>query len=90
MFRLIVFATFVCALTSNGSIVYAQSADVEPYPGTEPLMMEGDIASELVSGVDRFLLRKLAASIEQRPQYWQRDFASSEKYVASVQTNRER
>ena len=31
-------------------------------PGTEPLTMQGDIASQLVDGVDRFLLRKLLES----------------------------
>ncbi|MDZ4780912.1 MAG: dienelactone hydrolase family protein [Planctomycetia bacterium] len=32
---------------------------VEPLPGTAPLELEGDIASQLVDGVDRFLLRKI-------------------------------
>jgi len=35
-------------------------------PGTEPLTMEGDIASQLVLGVGKFLLRELAASVERR------------------------
>ena len=39
---------------------------------TEPLTMEGDIASEMVAGVDRFLLRELEASQEKRKQSWPR------------------
>src|SRR5437868_5246532 len=31
-------------------------------PGTQPLTTTGDIASDLVAGVDRFLLRKLDES----------------------------
>ena len=31
----------------------------QPLPGTKPLTMTGDIASELVAGVDRFLLRQI-------------------------------
>ena len=32
------------------------AATHEPLAGTQPLTMEGDIASQLVDGVDRFLL----------------------------------
>jgi len=35
-------------------------------PSMEPLTMEGDIASQLVLGVGKFLLRELAASVERR------------------------
>lgn len=31
-----------------------------PLPNTKPLEMSGDIASNLVAGVDRFLLQQLA------------------------------
>ncbi|HYG78636.1 MAG TPA: dienelactone hydrolase family protein [Planctomycetota bacterium] len=68
--------------------VYA--GDVTPLAGTQPLTMEGDIASELVSGVDRFLLGKIEAATAQRGNYWKRDFSSAEKYNASVEPNRKR
>jgi dienelactone hydrolase len=38
--------------------------------GTERLTLQGDIASELVSGVDRFLLKQLDDSIIQRKAHW--------------------
>lgn len=64
--------------------------DLQPLPGTAPLTTEGDIASALVEGADRFLLRELERSEEGRAQHWQRDFSSPEAYVASVAPNRER
>lgn len=42
----------------------------EPLPGTAPLEMEGDIASQLVDGVDRFLLRKIDESAAERDRRW--------------------
>ncbi|MFM8327943.1 MAG: hypothetical protein ACKN9U_24035, partial [Pirellulaceae bacterium] len=46
-------------------------------PQTAPLTMQGDIASELVAGVDRFLLRELDASLEKRKRNWPRPEAGS-------------
>ena len=34
----------------------AAAAEVVPLPGTQPLTLEGDITSQLVDGVDKFLL----------------------------------
>ena len=62
----------------------------EPLPGTKPLTLQGDIASTLVEGVDRFLLRKTDESIARRAAFWKRDVSSPEKYAASVESNRAR
>ena len=61
-----------------------------PLPGTKPLTVTGDIASELVAGVDRFLLREIAESTAKRARYWKRDFSSIAAYNASVEPNRKR
>jgi dienelactone hydrolase len=61
-----------------------------PLPGTKPLTRSGDIASELVAGVDRFLLRQIDESTAKRPGYWKRDLSSAEAYAASVEPNRKR
>ncbi len=61
-----------------------------PLPGTKPLTMTGDIASELVAGVNRFLLKQIDASTAKRAAYWKRDFTSSQAYQASVEPNRKR
>ncbi|MBI2825743.1 MAG: hypothetical protein HYX69_13745 [Planctomycetia bacterium] len=68
----------------------ACAADVEPLPGTKPLLLEGDPASQMVDGIDRFLLREIDASVGRRAARWQRDASSVEKYNASVAANRER
>jgi len=63
---------------------------VKELGGTDPLTMEGDIASRLVDGADVFLLRKLEQSISRRADHWSRDVSSSEAYVRSVKPNRDR
>jgi dienelactone hydrolase len=66
------------------------AATHEPLEGTKPLTMEGVIASELVAGVDRFLLRKIDESVEKRARHWHRDFPSAEAYSKSIEPNRKR
>lgn len=68
----------------------AAGDNVEPLPGTRPLELEGDIASLLVDGVDRFLLKQIEASVAERSKYWNRDFSSAEAYNKSVEPNRKR
>lgn len=51
-------------------LLAATAFAAEPLPGTAPLEMEGDIASQLVDGVDRFLLRKLGESAAERDRRW--------------------
>jgi dienelactone hydrolase len=64
--------------------------DVQSLPGTKPLTLEGDIASQLVDGVDRFLLGELEKSVDRRATYWKRDLSSAEAYNKSIQPNRAR
>ena len=52
--------------------------------------MTGDIASELVAGVDRFLLKQIDESTAKRAAHWKRDFSSPKAYNASVEPNRKR
>ncbi len=59
-------------------------------PDAPALTMEGDIAAQLVDGVDRFLLREIDQSVAKRGQYWTRDLTSAAAYQASVQKNRDR
>jgi|TARA_B110000263_G_scaffold30502_1_gene23077 dienelactone hydrolase len=62
----------------------------QPLPNTEALKLEGDIASHLVDGVDRFLLKQLEHSITARSRYWNRDTSSAAAYTKSVAPNRTR
>ena len=61
-----------------------------PLPGTRPLTLTGDIASQLVDGVDRFLLREIEKSVDRRAEFFHRDFSSAEKYDVSLEPNRTR
>ncbi len=61
-----------------------------PLPGTDRLDWTDDIASRLVDGVDRFLLREIALSVERRARYWNRDLTSTATYGASIEPNRQR
>ena len=75
----------VGALTLWSITLYPQ-----PKLNTKPLTLEGDIASYLVEGVDKFLLSELATSLNKRENYWNRDFSSHKAYIESVKPNRER
>src|SRR5262245_8178853 len=61
-----------------------------PLEGTQPLTMEGDIAAQMVAGIDKFLLREIELSAERREKFWKRDFSSPEAYNKSIEPNRER
>src|SRR6516162_8329493 len=62
---------------------------IQALPGTKPLTLEGDIASQLVEGVDKFLLREIDRSVERRARRWKRDFSSPEAYNRSIEPNRQ-
>src|SRR5436305_1242490 len=62
----------------------------EPLSGTKQLTMDGDIAEQLVAGVDKFLLREIDKSVERRTKFWKRDFSSPEAYNKSIEPNRKR
>ncbi|MBM3215667.1 hypothetical protein FJZ36_12215 [Candidatus Poribacteria bacterium] len=62
----------------------------DPVPGTEPLRTEGDLAAQMVAGMDRYLSRELDHSPSRRHDRWQRDFSSPVAYAQSAEPNRER
>ena len=57
-------------------------------PGTVPLELQGDIASNLVAGVDRFLLREIKESPAGRSSFWIPDRSSPQPWVRPAETNR--
>jgi dienelactone hydrolase len=68
--------------------------DGPPLPDTKPLTMQGDIAMQLVEGVDKFLLREIDKSVERRARHWKRAGGfpppSAETYNESIEPNRKR
>lgn len=65
-------------------------AAAEPLPGTQLLTIEGDIAAQLVAGVDKFLLRKIDESAAARDNAWPRNFATPEERAAFLDAKRKR
>lgn len=69
---------------------FATNAAEDRLQNTTRLEIPGDLASNLVAGVDRFLLKQLDASETNRARHWHRDFSSAEAYNQSITTNRAR
>jgi dienelactone hydrolase len=61
----------------------------EPLSGTQPLTIAGPLDEVMVSGIDKFALRELEASVARRADLWHRDYSSPEAYAKSVAANRE-
>jgi len=66
------------------------SAQDTPLGGTALLTTPGDLSTQMVAGIDRFLMRELEQSVGERAKFWHRDFSSPQGYEQSVQPNRER
>src|SRR6185369_14092054 len=77
-------------LTLLSAVTWASGAQNQQLPGTAPLTIQGDIASNLVAGADQFLLGKIHESAAGRAQFWHRDFSSWQAYERSLVTNRQR
>ena len=84
--RHLLFAAILAGIASLPSTASAGP----PLSGTQPLEIEGDIASQLIDATDRFLLRELELSIDRRAANWIRDTGSSAAYSQSIDGNRKR
>ena len=62
----------------------------EPLPDTRPLEATGDVSTQMVAGMDRWLLRETERLATNRGTYWKRDFSSRAAYEKSITPNRER
>lgn len=58
--------------------------------GTATLELQGDIASEMVAGIDRFLLNQWEAAANERPITWTLDLTSEESLRKSLEPHRRR
>ena len=70
------FVTAASALASPG----------DPLPGTQPLTMQGDLASQMVEGIDKFLLAETDAAVARRDASWKEpgDFAQRRRRLAKM------
>ncbi|MBN1442889.1 MAG: hypothetical protein JXA90_09275 [Planctomycetes bacterium] len=88
----IVLALAVCLCVRGGMPAgeRAPAAGGDRLPATAPLEIEGDIASLLVDGIDRFLLREIEEAARGRAALWNRDLSSPAALDASVEPRRRR
>ncbi|MFO1065073.1 MAG: dienelactone hydrolase family protein, partial [Pirellulales bacterium] len=72
IFRIVLFLTLITTASSYrwGSTICAQSPKV--LADTAPLSTQGDLTSDLVDGVDRFLLKQIAQLPGARKSHWQK------------------
>src|SRR5262245_29248424 len=63
-------------------------AAADPLPGTGPLVFDRPLDVLMIEGIDRFALREIAASVEQRRKFWNPDYSSAEAFEKSVEPNR--
>jgi dienelactone hydrolase len=66
------------------------TAAPDTLPDTKPLQPKGDLAEQMVAGIDRFLMRELEATHQRRPGKWKLDTSSPEAYAKSLQPYRTR
>jgi dienelactone hydrolase len=65
---------FALAATILWTVIVRPLA-AEPLPDTKPLTVEGDLAAEMVAGIDKYLMRELAAAPERRKAAWKWDYS---------------
>jgi dienelactone hydrolase len=72
------------------STVHGPGWSQETLPRTKPLTIPGDLSTQMVAGIDRFLTREIKDSTDKRAQFWKREFSSGDAYEKSIAPNRER
>jgi dienelactone hydrolase len=65
-------------------------APAQPLPGTKPLAAKGDLAKQMVEGIDRYLAKRTAESVKNRTASWKPDYASGDAYTKSLEPQRRR
>ena len=83
-------AVLVMALMGRARVAAESGDPPDVLPGSTNLDWSDDIASRMVDGIDRFLLREIDLSAERRARYWHRDQSSVAAYNASIEANRNR
>ncbi|MCP4174282.1 MAG: hypothetical protein GY758_26320 [Fuerstiella sp.] len=68
----------------------AATSPAQQPEGTLSLTGDVDLASEMVDGIDRFLLQKIVDSRSGRAAFWNRDVSSAAAYNKSIEPNRQR
>ncbi len=85
-------ALFLLTLSAGVMIPFEplRAQDVSGPTGTVPLTTEGDLASQMVDGIDRFLLKEIEKTAATRAERFTVDTSSREAYEASLKPHREK
>src|SRR3954467_4051326 len=75
----------LCALA-----LLAGPASADPLPGTKPLEDKDDLATKMVAGIDKYLMREIEAAAMGGGDRWHVKTNSLEASLDSVKPNRER
>jgi dienelactone hydrolase len=79
-------AGLAAALLCWSSLCFAQ----EPLPGTKPLTMQGDLATQMVDGIRAYFLKETEKAAAAREARWKRDLGSELLFERSVEQNRQK
>jgi dienelactone hydrolase len=79
----------VCAVLGMAVAAAATAWGSDPFPGTEPLTWEGDLAERLVEQAGHFLDRQIAQTTAQRQRRWHESVASPEAFDRWAETCRQ-
>ena len=68
-------------MSSLGHSAFAQrkSEKHDPFPSTQPLTLEGDLAAQMVDGIDKFLLKEWDKTSVERFKFWKELVADEER-----------
>src|SRR5690349_13616341 len=78
----------VYMLLASGLLAAPEQPEI--LPSTQRLSRQGDFSTQMVAGIDTFLMRELDYSVAERLKLWNRDCSSAAAYEKSIQPNRER
>ncbi|MFL5342585.1 MAG: hypothetical protein ACJ8F7_20830 [Gemmataceae bacterium] len=71
-------------------LLFSGAALADELPGTKSLDMQGDLAAQMVAGIDKYLMRELDAAVKGGADSWHVKTDSLESNLESVKPNRER
>lgn len=88
--KLLLLFTLACCLFLKMVAESPVPLDSTVLPGTDRLSMPGNLSLQMMERIDQFLLQQIQRVRTRRERFWNRDLTSEERYVLSVEPNRER
>jgi dienelactone hydrolase len=79
---------YLFLITGLVIVLTAQAKAQDVLPGTSPLTAQGDLAAQMVDGINDYLIRETAQVARDRERFWHRDFSAPEAYNRSIEPNR--